>query len=125
MKIYIVTKGADEGYGIVMATTKKEIAEEWVKKHNALIEDPWENEAEVEEFENQTDRREPLWDVWFEKEQTTVRLKEDQNYAQSGHVTRGLRNFWHVTIEAGTKQEAIKAAADRLAVYKAIDAGIM
>ena len=117
MKIYVVTDGIYSDYHIITATTDQATAAAIAKKFG----------AEIEEYENAEIMLHPLWFIRFDKNGAVIECREeksDYGYEDAGLCKFDIHGHVFVSIVADTVERAIKAGAERRAMFLAEKEGV-
>ncbi len=112
MKIYVLTKGEYSDYHILTATTDRALAETISEKFS----------AEIEEYENAELMLRPIWFLRFEKNGDVCECRLDASgygYEQAGLCWFDITGGVMVHVVADSKEQAIKAGAERRAKFLA------
>ena len=117
MKIYVVTDGMYSDYHIITATTDLSVAEAIAKKFK----------ADIEEYENAEVMLLPMWLIRFDENGDVFECSQDTSgffYDCVGACRFDAKGRVYTHIAADTAERAIKAGAERRAMFLAEKEGV-
>lgn len=123
-KVYIITKGDYSDYHICAVTLDEERAEKLRKMYSDSI-----NDANIEEYVPNEAKPIFLYGVQFSRDGNVMSYRADEyDLKDEGYVEYeydGYEQYYVVWVKAKDEDHALKIAQDRLAEYKAKEAGIV
>ena len=110
MKIYVITKGANDCYRVITATTDYKLAEALVEKFSDAAE-----KACIEEFPLAEDMMKPCWRAVFDKQKSLVGIARvdtdgEYEYANLNKLRQNKFDGFTITVSADNAIEAIEIA---------------
>lgn len=124
MKIYVVTKGDYSDYHIVAVTTDPETAKKLADRFTERS-----DEARVEEYEEASPVELPMWHVVIDPDGSVYSCAMAARSNSYAYTTLNRCTTFnkrvYVYVEAGSKEKAIKIAAEKRAEYLAQKEGLI